>query len=108
MTTCICDLQTRLFFTDQDKVAKVTYYKIIETGVDGTGEGLAQLVIQHFRMDGILDAVVRRLKGCTSDGANVMYGHKVTNYHHCMIRNILYQHGNFVFRVALPSNLEKH
>ena len=28
-------------------------------------------------MDGILDAVRRRLKGVSSDGASVMYGRKV-------------------------------
>ena len=59
-------------------MAKVTFYRIIDVGVDTTGEGLAHLVVQHFRREGILDAVVRRLKGCTSDGASNMYGYKVT------------------------------
>ena len=79
-----CFMKMGVFFTDHEKVVKVTYYKIVDTGVDGTGEALAQLVVEHFRRDGILDAVVRRLKGCTSDGANVMIGRYVS-LDQCMI-----------------------
>ena len=61
-------------------MVKVTYYKIFETGVSGTGDVLAEQVMDHFRRDGILDAVRRRLKGVSSDGANVMIGIKVISY----------------------------
>ena len=61
-------------------MVKVSYYKIFETGVDGTGDTLAQQVVDHFSVDGILDAVKRRLKGVSSDGANVMIGMKVIPY----------------------------
>ena len=49
--------------SDDTKLVKVSYYKLIEVGVDGTAESLAKLVVHHFELDGILVAVKRRLKG---------------------------------------------
>ena len=68
---------TWTFFADKAKVVTTSYYKIVEVGVNGNADSLTNLIIQHFEMDGILDAVRRRLKGVSSDGASVMYGRKV-------------------------------
>ena len=62
---------------DQNLKRKVTYYKIFDAGVDGSAKSLSKQVYRQFEQDKILDSIKERLAGVVSDGANVMYGHKV-------------------------------